>query len=347
MAPETMTSEVTSHAKFSCTTCHVAPGVGNYIQGKLKVVGYIGKHITGKSSPTIVSSEPIQTLVCENCHSTMRSVTASGDINIPHDKHLAQGIACTACHGGVAHAFVAERGLTTKESLKTVSWSVAKAEEVSKFDDTKTAMESCLDCHDQVNAGKTPWLDNQGLGKTEQQRVDERQNAEKQAKDGTGKLVPQAVQTLATPGTNQLTAPIRCAPCHKAIQTPVNHVDKSWGTTHGFTAEKDPSWCAQCHSRQKDRVLVTSQTPIKDYVRSNTLCAPCHEKRPETHLANKQQWLPAHSVTVKAQGATGCLVCHEIDKSTLPDSTQKLPGVNTVTCNTCHWFKNGKIEITN
>ncbi|MEA4901134.1 NapC/NirT family cytochrome c [Desulfitobacterium sp.] len=340
MQPEHQTFQVTSHAQFSCTTCHITPGVGNYFESKVKVLGYIGKHITGKYTKPIVASEPIPNQVCESCHSTMRKVTASGDINIPHDKHLQHDIACTACHGGVAHAFVAERGLTPQENLAT--WTVAKAEEVSKFDDTKTAMEACMDCHEQVNQGQRPWEENQGLGKTEAQRVAERQDSAKQAQEGNGKLTG-SFKTLAKVGDSELTAPMRCAPCHLKIQTPVNHVDKSWGTTHGITAAQDIKWCAECHSRQRDRVLITAQTTVQDYARTNTLCAPCHEKRPQGHLASKQQWLPAHSNIVKDKGAQNCLVCHEIDKVT-DQNNQKMPGVNAVTCNTCHWFKNGKVE---
>lgn len=341
MQPEHLTYKVTSHAQFSCTTCHITPGVGNYIESKVKVLGYIGKHITGNYKGPIVASEPIPNQVCEKCHSTMRKVTASGDINIPHEKHLQHDIACTACHGGVAHAFVAERGLTTQENSAT--WTVAKAEEVSNFDDTKTAMEACMDCHEQVNQGLKPWEENEGLGKTEAQRVAERQESKNRANDGNGEL-PGAVQAMAEVGTSELTAPMRCAPCHLKIQTPVNHVDKSWGNTHGLTAAQDIKWCADCHSRQRDRVLINAQTTVQDYARSNTLCAPCHEKRPKGHLDSKQQWLPAHSSIVKDKGPQNCLVCHETDKAT-DQNNQKIPGVNVVTCNTCHWFKNGKVEF--
>jgi len=205
-------------------------------------------------------------------------------------------------------------------------------------------MEACMDCHEQVNEGKKPWEENEGLGKTEAQRVAERQESEKQAKEGNGQL-PQAVQAIAMSAKSELTAPMRCAPCHLKIQTPVNHVEKTWGVAHGVTATKDPRWCADCHSRQRDRVLVIISTPVKDYARSNTLCAPCHEKRPAGHLANKQQWLPTHSTIVKDKGAQNCLVCHEIDKAINTETKKQIPGVNAVTCNTCHWFKNGKVDV--
>lgn len=319
MQPENLTFQATSHSRYSCTTCHVTPGVGNYIQEKLKVIGYIGKHLTNKYTQPIVASAAIPNQVCEGCHSNMRKITASGDINIPHDKHLQQGIACTACHAGVAHAYVAERGLTTKENLAT--WTPAKAKQVSTFSDTKTSMNGCMDCHDQVNQGKTPWLNNQGV-------------------------LSQAVPATASVGTSELTASVRCAACHKTIQTPVNHVDKSWVNTHGITAAKDVSWCASCHSSPQERALIKDPTDAKDYARTNTMCASCHEKRPEGHLASKELWLPAHSSVIKDQGVQTCLVCHELTKAT-DENNKKIPGVNAVTCNTCHWFKNGKVEFKN
>lgn len=345
MSPEDYTYQVTSHANLDCVTCHVSPGAGNYLESKFEVLGYIGKHLTGNYTYPIVSDEPIKNDACISCHSSMRKVTPSGDINIPHDPHLKHDIACTACHGGVAHAFVAERGLTTEEKIGT--WNLAMAEEVSKFDDTKTAMEACMDCHEQVNQGLRPWEENEGLGKSEAQRVAERQESEKLAKEGNGQL-PQAVQAISMTGqsgVSELTAPMRCAPCHLKIQTPVNHVEKTWSVTHGITATEDPRWCADCHSRQRDRAFVTISTPVKDYARSNTLCAPCHEKRPAGHLAGKQQWLPAHSTIVQDKGPQNCLVCHETESAVNPETKQPIPGVNAVTCNSCHWFKNGKVEV--
>lgn len=339
MAPEAMTTQLTSHSKLSCVSCHAGEGVGNYLKYKVKIASFIFKHFTGHVPDQIVTTSPIPSQVCESCHSNTRVVTATGDINIPHDKHLEQGITCTACHAGVSHSYIAERGLTKKADMAT--WTSEKAKSVSNVDASKTAMEACLDCHEQVNIGKKPWEENQGLGKTEQQKVAENAALAKKAATSDGQLAPAVAVTAAK--KSDLQAPVRCAPCHKAIKTPNSHVDQTWGTTHGVVAAQDIRYCASCHSRERDRVLITDKTTVQDYARNNTLCAPCHEKRPAGHLANQQQWLPDHSNIVKDKGAQNCLVCHQIEKVTDP-TAKKVPGVNAVTCNTCHWFKNGKIE---
>jgi len=339
MSPEAATTKVTSHANVSCVSCHQGQGIGNFLKYKVKIASFIFKHYTGQVPDQIVTTSPIPTPVCEGCHSTNRVVTATGDINIPHDKHLKQGVTCTACHGGVTHANIAERGLTKKADQG--SWTAAKAESVTKLDASKTTMEACLDCHEQVNAGKKPWLENQGLGKSEKQRVAENEALAKKAATSDGKLAPAV--TVSAPVKSDLQAPIRCAPCHKAIKTPNSHVDQAWGTIHGVVAAQDVRYCASCHSRERERVLLTAQTTVQDYARNNTLCAPCHEKRPPGHLTNQQQWLPTHSTVVKAKKPDGCLVCHEVAKIDPAAPVKKLPGVNAVTCNTCHWFKNGQV----
>lgn len=340
MTPEASTFDLTSHSKLSCVSCHAGEGIGNYIKYKFKILSFVAKHFTGQVPDQIVTTVPIPTQVCEGCHSNTRVVTATGDINIPHDKHLNQGITCTACHAGVSHSYIAERGLTKKADMAT--WTSAKAKSVSNVDASKTAMEACLDCHEQVNLGKKPWEENQGLGKTEQQKVAENVALAKKVATSDGQLTP-AVAVTANAKKSDLQAPVRCAPCHKAIKTPNSHVDQSWGTTHGVTAAQDIRYCASCHSRARERVLLTAQTTVQDYARNNTLCAPCHEKRPAGHLANPQQWLPAHSTVVKAKKPDGCLVCHEVSKQDPAAPVKKLPGVNAVTCNTCHWFKNGQV----
>lgn len=344
MAPEASTWKVTSHSKVSCVSCHAGEGIVNNLKYKGKIASFVVKHFTGRVPDQIVTTDPVKSQVCESCHSTARVVTASGDINIPHDKHLKHEITCTACHGGVSHAYVAERGLTKKADFAT--WTVAKAESVSKFDQAKTTMEACLDCHEQVNSGKKPWEDNQGLGKSEKQRVAENEDLAKKAVTSDGKLATTTTLS-ANAKKSDLQAPMRCAPCHLDIKTPNNHVDKSWGTVHGVVAAQDVRYCADCHSRQRDRVLLTSQTSVKDYARNNTLCAPCHEKRPAGHLANPQQWLPTHSIVVKDKKPASCLVCHEVPKQALDVPIKKLPGVNSVTCNSCHWFKNDQIVFKN
>lgn len=343
MNPEFTTWQVTSHSKIDCVTCHIPPGPVNLVKHKLASMQQLAEHLTGNIPQPIVMNEVIANSVCEQCHSSMRKVTPSGDILIPHDKHLAQGLACVACHGGVAHGFVAERSLTGKKDYDT--WTIAKADKVTKFDETKTAMEVCLDCHDQVNQGKKPWLENEGVGKTEEQRLAQSEENSKLSATTTGKLNGNSKTAATKAGEITMHPPTtKCSGCHTAIPTPDTHRDQTWGTTHGITATKDVSNCASCHSRQKERALVTASTSVQDYARSNSFCADCHIKRPVGHLADKKAWLPAHNVVIKAKGAGNCLVCHDFEKSAgdIKNQTGKITTANPVYCNQCHWFKDAK-----
>ncbi|EGW38222.1 NapC/NirT family cytochrome c [Desulfosporosinus sp. OT] len=348
MSPEYATWETSSHSKIACVTCHIEPGAVSLVTHKMSSLKQLYLHLTGKIPETIVMPDPIKNEVCEECHSTARKVTASGDIIIPHDKHLQQGIACVACHAGVVHGYVVERGLTAKKDDST--WTATKAETVSTFDDTKLAMEVCLNCHEQVNEGKKPWLENQGQGQTEKQRAEEQGQLKQVAANATGKLSEPA-QSVTPTNISGLHPPMNCSACHTAIKTPDSHQKDDWKTTHGITASQDVTYCASCHSREKERVLVTKNTKVQDYARSNTFCADCHAKRPEGHLAGKEEWLPAHPVVIQSKGSDGCLTCHDIDKPTpQPQSPQnQLPGQalsspNPVNCNQCHWFKNNKVN---
>lgn len=348
MAPEYKSWQATSHSKIACVTCHIEPGAGSFVKHKLSSMVQLYEHFTGKIPQPIVMPHPIKNEVCEECHSTVRKVTASGDIIIPHDKHLKQGIACVACHAGVVHGFVAERGLTGKKDYAT--WTLAKAENHTTFDDTRLGMEVCLNCHEQVNQGKKPWLANEGQGQTEKQRVEEQQDLQKLAATATGKL-PNSVQSSVQTSSGELHPPLKCDACHGAIKTPDSHRDSSWKTTHGITARQDVRYCASCHSRPKERVLITDKTDVRDYARNNAFCADCHAQRPAGHLASKKEWLPAHSSIVKDKGPDNCLVCHEVQQSAqkstvlnpVPGVTP--PGPNPVYCNLCHWFQDNKIEF--
>lgn len=349
MTPEFATWESSSHSKIACVTCHIEPGAVSLVTHKISSLNQLYLHLTGKVPDTIVMPDSIKNEVCEQCHSTARKVTSSGDILIPHDKHLAQGIACVACHAGVAHGFVAERGLNLKKDQST--WDNTKAEKVMSFDDTKLGMEVCLNCHEQVNAGKKPWLENQGLGQTEKQRAEEQGQLKEMAANATGQLSETAKPTTVA-NTGSLHPPMNCSACHSASMTPDSHQKGEWKTTHGITASQDVRYCASCHSRQKERALLTEKTKVEDYARSNSFCAECHAKRPAGHLTGKEEWLPAHPLIIREKGPTNCLTCHDIEKSTQNSQSpltqlpgQALPSPNAVYCNQCHWFKNNKVEF--
>ena len=345
MLPEFQTWKISSHSNIACVTCHIPPGPGNLVKHKISSIQQLAEHLSGAMPQPIAMNEPISNSVCEQCHTLNRKVTASGDIIIPHDKHLVQGIACVACHGGVAHGFIAERGLTEKKDYNT--WTLSKASTVMKFDETKTAMEVCLDCHEQARQGLRPWVEHKGQGTTEKERISQNQKNVQTAASTTGELAHSLTSAVSATGTNIFHPPTtKCEGCHSAIPTPNSHKESGWSITHGVTGRKDVSYCASCHSRQSERAQVTRRTDVADYARSNAFCSQCHAKRPGTHMANKQAWMPVHPNAIQLKGAANCLTCHDLDKSTQtkkPDGNKGQlnlsPSVNPVYCNLCHWFQ--------
>lgn len=133
MTPEVLTWEVSSHSKIACTACH-----------KIDPTDFKAKHDSGSFDQPISVSEAIPNSVCEQCHSQNRLTTPSGDLIVPHDRHEANGVACVKCHSGIAHANIAERGLTND---KTVKWTPEYAKKISTRYYTAPNMWVCINCH--------------------------------------------------------------------------------------------------------------------------------------------------------------------------------------------------------
>jgi nitrate/TMAO reductase-like tetraheme cytochrome c subunit len=159
MTPEHATWEASSHSKIACVTCHIEPGAISLVKHKISSMKQLYLHVTGTVPEAIVMPDPIKNSVCEQCHNMARTVDSSPGIISAHDKHLAQGISCVTCHAGVAHGFIKERGLNGKKDLST--WNNTKTEKAMTLDKTRLAEAACIKCHQQVNSGKKPWLENQ------------------------------------------------------------------------------------------------------------------------------------------------------------------------------------------
>jgi len=142
MKPEVLTWQVSAHDKFSCTTCHV----------NKKAADYVGKHQNQSFSKPIKSIDTIPNAVCLKCHSANRVTSPSGDLKIPHEKHLNAGVSCVKCHYGVVHAKVAERDLSTIVDPNNFdAWNPDVAKKVSTKEYIQPSMWTCIDCHKQAN----------------------------------------------------------------------------------------------------------------------------------------------------------------------------------------------------
>ena len=180
-------------------------------------------------------NEDIGNDACEQCHTLLRRISPSGDLIMPHDKNFAQGIACIACHNGVAHGFIAERGLTDKKDYGT--WTVSKAEKAMSLGATKTSMNVCMDCHTKVNNDEKPWFTHDGVEKTEEQRIAASEQKPEMASPATIAAKLASPVDVPSPSKGTLKTPtIECNGCHSKMPIPNTHKDHTWTINHGITA---------------------------------------------------------------------------------------------------------------
>ena len=121
---EPMTPEFTAHAngphaEVGCVSCHVGPGVGGYVRGKLAGVRQLYLFTTGsynKPIPTPVHNLPAVSGTCQHCHWSNRFVGertkviyehADDEANTPTATtvrlHVGGATAGTTGHGGGIH----------------------------------------------------------------------------------------------------------------------------------------------------------------------------------------------------------------------------------------------------
>jgi len=145
MAPEYYTFKNSAHSSFDCVECHAQTSDQGYIEYRLVLMKFLVNHFSGAYTNPIKLGHTIPDEACQKCHSTKRQFSPSGDLLVPHDKHLAKGIPCIKCHAGVTHGLIAERGMANKDSYD--KWDAALAEKNIKPFYSRPKMQTCLDCH--------------------------------------------------------------------------------------------------------------------------------------------------------------------------------------------------------
>jgi len=115
------------HARVNCQSCHVAPEVLDQAVYHAAATGEIYLSLLPLGREPNLLPRPTNE-ACESCHIDLRTVSPSGDLNIPHRAHVDKlKVACVTCHADLVHA------AGTDES-------------------TKPRMQTCLRCHDGVTA---------------------------------------------------------------------------------------------------------------------------------------------------------------------------------------------------
>ena len=150
MYPEYYTWENSSHSKIACVSCHIKPGIENFLVHKIRSLSQVYYHFTKSYMTPIAIKEKVDNSQCERCHDMSKRVTTpSGDLKFDHNKHVNQKIDCVVCHKGVAHGQIEEKGFTAMTDYNSWNSQMGKAyvnSPVSKHY-TNLQMKQCIDCH--------------------------------------------------------------------------------------------------------------------------------------------------------------------------------------------------------
>lgn len=272
MSPEYYTWKASSHNQVGCKNCHIQSGVVNYAKAKANGLVQVYEKATNHYTAPIQMPTQIPDATCEKCHNMKnRQVTPSGDLIIPHDKHLTKGIKCVQCHSGVAHGDISDRNVTFKSDYDKWDASLGKAM-MSDVKFTRPQMETCIECHkarDVSTACKTCHQ----KGMTPKSHLDP--NFKK------GKHGPLAEKDVRY-----------CNSCHQYMSsTDIKELKAAPAALQFLT-----------NGKIKDQ-SITAQ----EYAKENTFCKNCHSTRPASHTGD---YVNLHGPLAKTNKLK-CLTCHD------------------------------------
>lgn len=203
------------HASVSCQRCHISPKPVAQLGYDVRMLGEFYLSVVSASRQPALFAKPTNA-ACQSCHIDLRTVSPSGDLNIPHRAHVnVLKLQCIECHKYLVHALNPEGN-------------------------HRPRMVTCLKCHD----GKTAKSQCSACHTSKQEPLDhrspdwvvvhpQRQNAEN-------------CQKCHKWTTNW------CAKCH--TKRPRSH-GADWRTKHKFQVQKHRNceachkadFCARCH----------------------------------------------------------------------------------------------------
>lgn len=206
MQHDTWTTSV--HANVPCEGCHVSPNL--FAQGVwyVRMAGEFYLSVIPGRDPQLLSKPTNDS--CLQCHSDLRTVSPSGDLNIPHRAHVeVVKVQCVVCHKYLVH-------------------------EKSPEGKNKPAMATCLTCHNGVTAKNncSACHRNKALPPTHQ------------AADWIF-IHPTKVGVIDCAQCHKWTATNYCAKCHST--RPRSHT-ATWRSDHGARALAHRD-CEVCHQR--------------------------------------------------------------------------------------------------
>lgn len=209
------TWETSVHAKVSCQTCHVEPDFAAQAKYNVQMLGEFYVSLVARSREPDLLARPTNE-ACSSCHIDLRTVSPSGDLNIPHRAHVdVLGIDCVECHEFLVHELSPEG--------KHVPRMIACLD----CHDGEQAKDACVVCHTEKaapeNHGTAEWL-----------------------------IVHPQMQDSEDCESCHGWTPDWCVECH--TRRPSSHVER-WRTVHRDTVEvrrnceacHEADFCIRCH----------------------------------------------------------------------------------------------------
>lgn len=279
MRPEHYTLLASSHSDVECVDCHTNPNLEAMLQEKVKIFNMFTKKITDRADIPIKLKGEISDESCEKCHDmSKRTVSASGDIIIPHTKHKQEGISCLDCHSGVAHGKISESNLTKRSNLSKWNLTVAKSVMYEK-ENTIVMMGGCMSCHTARDATLECGACHETAMLPESHKN------------------PQFALTLhGEEANNNIES---CHDCHKYMTVKEIEVD--------LTKKKQKNYNDLTKNKK-------NQIPVPNYIYENDFCRNCHSKRPPSHEGN---FFLRHGALAN-KNLNKCYGCHNVNAKNTP-----------------------------
>lgn len=203
------------HANVSCQQCHVQPTMLAQAVYGARMVGEFYLSTVDPSRQPALFPKPTNA-ACQSCHIDLRTVSPSGDLNIPHRAHVeVLKLDCIKCHAYLVHT-------TNPKGTHTPSMATCLT-----CHDGRQAKNACVTCHtnkgEPVSHRSPDWV----------------------------VVHPQMQAKVDCKGCHAWTTNW-CSACHQ--KRPKSHT-ADWRTTHGQQVKvhrnceacHQPAFCVKCH----------------------------------------------------------------------------------------------------
>ncbi len=204
--------ERSTHAYADCVSCHVAPGLVNDIGHVARSTRELYTNLISSPEHSTNFSLPTNQ-ICFACHTEYRTISASGDLLIPHKQHVKlRSLSCVNCHRYLVH-------YKNPEGKNTPSMTI------------------CYKCHNGVQASKDCKACH-----TKKSYPDTHKAAEWFQVHG-GLAKEQGKECARCHGWT----PKYCEECHQ--KRPPSHAGVIWRTNHKDAGKIRESGCYVCHGK--------------------------------------------------------------------------------------------------